>query len=158
MTKKLSSLVNQKYGEYFKLNKNIVIAFTLSIMVSAIIAQALSDHSAYLNTTWTLVADYVVYFTAFGGLYYLDNRKKYLLQTGKTDKARLRHDLTKIVTSLGIAEVIYTIARWLLQYHFLTIEYDAYLASVISQIISTVIYMVIVNLSVKMTRLYKNAN
>ena len=158
MTKKLLSLVNQKYGEYFKLNKNIIIAFTLSIVISAIIAQTLSEQSAYLNTTWTLVADYVVYFSTFGGLYYLDNRKKYLLQTGKTDKARLRHDLIKIVTSLGVAEVIYTIVRWLLQYHFLTIEYDAYLASILSQVISTVIYMVIVNLSVKMTRLYKNEN
>lgn len=148
----------QKYSEYLKLNKNIIIAFTLSIIVSAIIAQTLSEQSAYLNTTWTLVADYVVYFTAFGGLYYLDNRKKYLLQTGKTDKARLQRDLTKIVTSLGVAEIIYTIARWLLQYHLLTINYDAYLASILSQIISTMVYMVIVNLSVKMTRLYKNAN
>ena len=150
--------MNQKYREYFKLNKNILIAFAASITISAIIAQILSEQADYLNTTYTLIVDYVVYFSTFGGLYYFDNRKKYLLQSGEIDKVRLRHDLIKIITSLGIAEIIYTIIRWFLQYYLLTIEYDAYLASFLSQIISTVIYMIIVNLSVKMTRLYKDGN
>ena len=150
--------MNQKYREYFKLNKNILIAFAASITISAIIAQILSEQADYLNTTYTLIVDYVVYFSTFGGLYYFDNRKKYLLQSGEIDKVRLRHDLIKIITSLGIAEIVYTIIRWFLQYYLLTIEYDAYLASFLSQIISTVIYMIIVNLSVKMTRLYKDGN
>lgn len=150
--------MNQKYREYFKLNKNILIAFATSITISAIIAQILSEQADYLNTTYTLIVDYIVYFSTFGGLYYFDNRKKYLLQSGEIDKVRLRHDLIKIITSLGIAEIIYTIIRWFLQYYLLTIEYDAYLASFLSQIISTVIYMIIVNLSVKMTRLYKDGN
>jgi len=150
--------VNQKYREYFKLNKNILIAFATSITISAIIAQILSEQADYLNTTYTLIVDYIVYFSTFGGLYYFDNRKKYLLQSGEIDKVRLRHDLIKIITSLGIAEIVYTIIRWFLQYYLLTIEYDAYLASFLSQIISTVIYMIIVNLSVKMTRLYKDGN
>ena len=151
-------MLQQKYREYFKLNKNILLAFAASITISAIIAQFLSDQADYLNTTYTLIVDFVVYFTTFGSLYYFDNRKKYLLKSGQTDKARLRHDMLKIITSLGIAEVIYTIARWVLQYYFLTLEYDPYLASVISQVISTVVYMIVVNLSVKMTRLYKNEN
>ena len=150
--------MNQKHREYFKLNKNILIAFAASITISAIIAQILSEQADYLNTTYTLIVDYIVYFSTFGGLYYFDNRKKYLLQSGEIDKVRLRHDLIKIITSLGIAEIIYTIIRWFLQYYLLTIEYDAYLASFLSQIISTVIYMIIVNLSVKMTRLYKDGN
>ncbi len=150
--------MHQKYHEYFKLNKNILIAFAASIIISAIIAQMLSEQADYINTTYTLIIDYVVYFSAFGGLYYLDNRKKYLLKSGKTDKARLQHDLVKIITSLGISEVIYTIIRWTLQYYFLKINYDAYLASIASQIISTFIYMIVINMSVKMTRLYKDEN
>lgn len=144
--------------EYFKLNKNILIAFAVSITFSAIIAQSLADQEDYLNTTYTLIVDYVFYFSTFGGLYYLDNRKKYLLKSGKTDKDKLRHDLIKIITSLGIAEVVYTIARWVLQFYFLSIDYDPYLASIVSQVISTVIYMIVVNLSVKLTRLYKDGN
>ena len=148
----------KKYNEYFSLNKNLLIAFAASITISAIVAQILSEQAAYLNTSYTLLVDYVVYFSTFGSLYYLDNRKKYLLESGKTDKARLKHDLIKIITSLGIGEVIYTIVRWFLQYYFLTINYDAYLASIVSQIISTIIYMIVINLSVKMTRLYKDGN
>jgi hypothetical protein len=148
----------QKYREYFKLNKNILIAFTASITISAVIAHILSEQADYLNTTYTLIVDYVVYFSTFGALYYTDNRKKYLLKSGQIDKKRLQHDLIKILTSLGIAEVIYTIIRWTLQYYLLTTDYDAYLASIVSQVISTIIYMIVVNLSVKMTRLYKNEN
>jgi hypothetical protein len=148
----------EKHRKYFMLNKNILIAFTASITVSAIVAQMLSDQADYLNTTYTLAVDYVIYFSTFGGLYYLDNRKKYLLESGQTDKAKLKHDLIKIVASLGIAEVVYTIVRWILQYYFLMLNYDAYLASIVSQVISTIIYMVIINLSVKMTRLYKDGN
>ena len=144
--------------EYLKLNKNILIAFAVSISFSAVIAQILSEQEDYLNTTYTLIFDYVFYFSTFGILFYLDNRKKYLLKSGKTDKEKLRQDLIKIISSLGIAEIVYTIARWILQYYFLTINYDPYLASITSQVLSTIIYMIVINLSVKLTRVYKSDN
>ena len=144
--------------EYLKLNKNILIAFAASIIISAIIAQVLSDQVDYLNTTYTTIADYIIYFSVFSSLFYLDNRKKYKLKSGKTDTVKLKQDLKKLITSLGIAEVVYTVARWALQYYFLTINYDPYLASIASQGISTIIYMMVLNLIVKITRLYKDGN
>ena len=144
--------------EYLKLNKNILIAFAASIIISAIIAQILSDEADILNTTYTTIADYVIYFSVFSSLFYFDNRKKYRLESGKTDTVKLKQDLKKLITSLGIAEVVYTIARWALQYYFLTINYDPYLASIVSQGISTIIYMIVLNLIVKITRLYKDGN
>ncbi len=144
--------------EYLKLNKNILIAFTASIIISAIIAQVLSDQADYLNTTYTTIADYVIYFSVFSSLFYLDSRKKYRLESGGTDTAKLKCDLKKLITSLGIAEVVYTVVRWALQYYFLSINYDPYLASIISQGISTIIYMIVLNLTVKITRLYKDGN
>ena len=144
--------------EYLKLNKNILIAFAVSITFSAIIAQSLAEQEDYLNATYTLIFDYIFYFSTFGILFYFDNRKKYLLKSGELDKDKLRHDLIKIITSLGIAEIVYTIARWILQFYFLSINYDPYLASIISQVISTIIYMMVVNLSVKLTRVYKDEN
>ena len=144
--------------EYLKLNKNILVAFAASIIISAIIAQFLSDQADYLNTTYTTIADYAIYFSVFSGLFYLDNRKKYRLESGGTDTVKLKHDLKKLITSLGIAEVIYTIVRWALQYYFLTLNYDPYLASIASQGISTIIYMIALNLIVKITRLYKDGN
>lgn len=142
--------------EYLKLNKNILIAFAASITISAVIAQILADQADYLNTTYTTIADYVIYFSVFSGLFYLDNRKKYRLKSGKTDTKRLKHDLKKLVTSLGIGEIVYTIVRWILQYYLLVLNYDPYLASIVSQGLSTIVYMIVVNLSVKITRLYKD--
>ena len=144
--------------EYLKLNKSILIAFTASIIISAIVAQILSDQADVLNTTYTTITDYVVYFSVFSSLFYFDNRKKYQLESGKTDTVKLKQDLKKLITSLGIAEVVYTIARWILQYYFLTINYDPYLASIASQVISTIIYMIVLNFTVKITRLYKDGN
>ena len=150
--------MNQKYKEYFKLNKNILVGFAASITISAIVAQLLVGQADYLNTTLTLIVDYVVFFSVFGGLFFLDNRKKYRLKSGQTDKLALKKDLVKIIASLGIAEVVYTIVRWILQYYLLTIEYDPYMASIISQSVSTIVYMVVLNLSVIMTKVYKNDN
>jgi hypothetical protein len=113
--------------EYLKLNKNILVAFAASIIFSAIIAQFLSDQADYLNTTYTTIVNYVIYFSVFSGLFYLGNRKKYRLESGGTDTVKLKHDLKKLITSLGIAEVIYTVIRWALQYYFLTINYDPYM-------------------------------
>jgi len=144
--------------EYLKLNKNILIALAASITISAVIAQILSDQADYLNTTYTTIADYVIYFSVFSGLFYLDNRRKYRLESRKTDTKKLKHDLKKLVTSLGIGEIVYTIVRWGLQYYFLVLNYDPYLASIVSQGLSTIIYMIVVNLSVKITRLYKDGN
>ena len=91
-------------------------------------------------------------------LYYFDHRKKYRTESGSTDTIKLKHDLIKLITSLGIAEVVYTIVRWGLQYYFLTIDYDPYLASIISQSISAIIFLIVVNLNVKLVRLYKDGN
>jgi len=147
-----------KYKEYLKLNKNILLGFAASIIISAIVADYLADQQDYLNTSITLVADYAVFFSVFGFLFYLDNRKKYRTETGNLQKSLLKSDLLKIITSLGIGEIIYTIVRWVLQYYLLQIDYDAYLASIVSQMISTVVYMIVLNLSVKFTRLYKDGN
>ncbi|QLH04051.1 hypothetical protein C5F49_00985 [Nitrosopumilus oxyclinae] len=144
--------------EYLKLNKNVLIAFAASIIISAVIAQVLSDQDDILNTTYTTIADYAIYFSVFSSLFYFDNRKKYRLESGKTDTVKLKQDLKKLITSLGIAEVVYTIVRWALQYYLLTINYDPYLASILSQGISTIIYMMVLNLTVKITRLYKDGN
>jgi hypothetical protein len=148
--------VKQQYKEYLKLNKNILLGFSASIVISAITAQFFSNQQNYVNATITLVVDYVVYFSTFGGLFYLDNKKKYVLESGKLDRDTLKKDLIKIISSLGIGEIVYTICRWSLQYYLLTNSYQAYLASLIAQSISTGIYMATVNLSVKLMRLYKD--
>ena len=148
--------MNEKYREYLKLNKNILIAFAVSITISAVAADYFASQEDYLNSTFTLIVDYAVFFSVFGGLFYYDNRKKYILENGETDKSLLKSDLIKIISSLGIGEVVYTIVRWSLQYYLLLLNYEPYMASIISQLISTVIYMITLNVTIKLTKLFKD--
>ncbi len=150
--------MKEKYKEYLKLNRNVFIAFAVDIIVSAIVAQLLVEQQDYLNVTFTLLVDYATFFSILGFLFYYDNRKKYKLESGKTNWILLKVDLVKIVSSLGIAEIAYTIVRWLSQYYFLTIDYDPYLASLIGQIIAIAVYMITLNFLVSITKLYKDSN
>ena len=74
--------MKQKYKEYLKLNKNVLLGFLGSIIVSAIAADYFGDQDDYLNTSLTLIIDYTMFFSIFGCLFYLDNRKKYVLSNG----------------------------------------------------------------------------
>ena len=148
--------VKRKYKEYLKLNRNVFIAFAADIIVSATVAQLLADQQDYLNTTFTLIADYATFFSVLGFLLYRDNRKKYKLDSGETNWSLLKTDMVKMISSLGIAEVVYTVVRWLSQYYFLTIEYDPYLASIVGQIISIAVYTATLNISIKISKLYKD--
>lgn len=148
--------MQKNYKEYIKLNKNLFISFVVAIILSAITAQLLSEEESHINSSYTLVVDFVTFYSSFGALFYLDNRKKYRLESGKTDTAQLKKDLLKIISSLGAGEIVYLVTRWSLQYYLLAINYEAYLASLVAHVTSTVIYMVVVNLGVKFMRLYKS--
>ncbi|NMJ67343.1 MAG: hypothetical protein EX274_00300 [Marine Group I thaumarchaeote] len=144
------------YKQYLKLNRNIFIAFAVDFIVSAIVAQMLIEQEHYLNATVTILADHVTFLSILGFLLYLDNRNKYRLNSGKTNWSLLKTDLVKIIATLGIAEIIYTIVRWGFQFYFLTVDYEPYLASILGQIIAVAIYLVIINFLVKITRWYKD--
>jgi len=144
------------YKKYLKLNRNIFIAFAVEFIVSAIVAQTLIEQEHYLNATITILADHGTFLSILGFLLYLDNRNKYRLDSGKTNWPLLKIDLVKIIASIGIAEIIYTIVRWGFHFYFLTVDYDPYLASIIGQAIADAIYLVIINFLVKITKWYKD--
>ena len=142
-----------KYKEIFKLNKNLLIAGLIDFIVSAAVAQHLAGEEAYLNTTITLIVDFVTYFSVFLTLHVFDNRKKYK-SNSKIDFSIIKADMVKILSSVGIGEVAYLSSRWLFQFHFLNIGIEAYQASVFAQIIAFVIFMVITNIAAKITKVY----
>jgi len=147
--------VKQHYQEYLKLNKNILFGFVASVIISALVAQLFFEKEHYVNATITLFVDYSVYLSTFGSLHYVDNRKKYKLESGEINWVILKKDLIKLVSSLGIGEIIYVIMRWIIQYYLLAI-YEPYLASIISQSISFIAFLAVVNLFVKLTGLYRH--
>jgi len=140
--------------EYLKLNKNLLLSIVISMAISAIVAQLLAGHETYLNSTFTIITGYVVFFSSFGTLYYFGLRKKY--GTLGKNKA-LKNELKRLITSLGIGEIFYLAIRWTTLYHFLNIGIEPYLASLISEAISLASYMLIVTISAKLTGLYKES-
>ena len=147
--------MNSQYKEYLKLNKNLLISAGIDFIISALVAQQLSHLEPYLNTTITLVVDTTTYFSIFIALFLFDNRKKYKSNSNKTNWPSVKSDLKKILSSVGLGEVVYMTSRWFFQFHFLNIGWEAYQASVIAQIIAFVLFMIAINIFIKLTKLYK---
>ena len=140
--------------EYLKLNKNLLLSIVFSMAISAIVAQLLAEQETYLNSTFTIITGYAVFFSSFGTLYYFGLRKKY----GTLGKNKnLKRELKRLIASLGIGEIFYLAIRWSTLYHFLNIGIEPYLASLISEAISLASYMLIVTISAKLTGLYKES-
>jgi hypothetical protein len=94
--------VKQQYKEYIKLNKNILLGFTASIVISAIVAHLFSGQAHYLNATITLAVYYVVYFSTFGDLFYFDNRKKYVAYLASLVSQSIPTAIYMVVVNLGV--------------------------------------------------------
>ena len=136
--------------QLFQINRNFLICFIISASLSAIIAQLLGDYESYLNTTITIIFGYIVYFGIFSGLFYRDNIERY-----KSMKSNLiKKELLTMISSFGIGEVIYLGIRWPTLYYFLEIGIEPFIASLISEIISTACYMISVTIILRQTKTF----
>ena len=136
--------------QLLQINRNFVICFIISASLSAVVAQLLSDYENYLNTTFTIIIGYVIYFGIFSCLFYWDNKGRY-----KTMKSGLiKKELFALVSSCGIGEIVYFGVRWPTLYYFLEIGIEPYLASLISEIISTACYMITVTVFLRKTKTF----
>ncbi len=136
--------------QLLQINRNFAICFVISVTLSAIVAQLLSDYENHINTTITIAVGYLVYFVVFSSLYYRDNKNRY-----RQMKANLiKKELIKLVSSFGIGEVGYLVVRWPLFYYFLEIGTEPYLASLVSEIIATACYMAIVSIFLRGTKTF----
>ncbi len=133
-----------------QINRNFLICFIVSASLSAVIAQLLSDYENYLNTTFTIIFGYMIYFGIFSCLFYRDNRERY-----KTMKSSLiKGELLALVSSFGVGEIIYLGIRWPTLYYFLEIGIEPYLASLISEVIATACYMITVTVFLRKTKTF----
>ena len=104
----------------------------------------------YQNTTITIIIGYIVYFGLFSSLFYMDNKKRY-----KTMESKLiKKELIKLISSFGVGEIIYLGIRWPSLYYFLEIGIEPYLASIISEVISTTCYMASVTVFLRKTKTF----
>lgn len=136
--------------QLLQINRNFLICFIISASLSAVAAQMLAGYENYLNTTITIVIGYIIYFGIFSALFYFDNKDRY-----KSMKSNLmKRELLALVSSFGVGEIVYLGIRWPTLYYFLEIGIEAYLASLISEIIATGCYMASVTMFLRKTKTF----
>ena len=136
--------------QLLQINRNFLICFIVSASLSAVFAQVLSNYESYLNTTFTILFGYIVYFGIFSSLFYLDNKERY-----KTMKSNLiKKELLTLLSSFGVGEIIYLGIRWPTLYYFLEIGIEPYIASLISEVIATACYMLSVTIFLRKTKTF----
>ncbi|MDH5415905.1 MAG: hypothetical protein OEW55_01530 [Nitrosopumilus sp.] len=136
--------------QLLQINRSFLICFIVSASLSAVVAQLLAEYDNYLNTTITIIIGYVVYFGIFSGLFYWDNIERYR----GMESNLIKKELFALISSFGLAEVVYLGIRWPTLYYFLEIEIEPYLASIISEVIATACYMVSVTIFLRKTKTF----
>ncbi len=136
--------------QLLQINRNFIICFIVSASLSAVVAQSLSEYENHLTTTLTIGTGYVIYFGIFSFLFYFDNKNRY-----KQMKSNLiRKELVSMISSFGIGEIIYLVIRWPSLYYFLEIGVEPYIASLVSEVISTACYMITVTIFLRKTKTF----
>jgi hypothetical protein len=146
-----------KYRELILFNKNIIVAAVASIIADAIVVQyaAESISNDVFVSIFSIITDTGVYLAVFAGLFYIDNRKKYIdTVTGKRDSNRFKQDAKKIVTALGVSELVYMIAKFTSIYLLLQANVaPPYQIAMLTTLLAWIFYIVTVNLMVKAQKL-----
>jgi len=136
--------------QLLQINRSFLICFIASASLSAVTAQLLSNHDNYITTTITIIIGYIAYFGIFSSLFYWDNIERY-----RGMKSNLiKKEVFTLISSFGLGEIVYLGIRWPTLYYFLEIGIEPYLASIISEIISTICYMISVTIFLRKTRTF----
>lgn len=66
----------------------------------------------------------------------------------------IRRELVGLISSFGVGEVVYLGVRWPTFYYFLESGVEPYLASLVSEVISTGCYMAVVTMFLRGTKTF----
>ena len=147
-----------KYRELILFNKNIIVAAIAAIITDAIVVQYASQSitNNALVSIFSIIADIGMYLATFVGLFYIDNRKKYIdTVTGKRDSNRFKQDAKKLVTALGVSEVIYMIGKFTSIYLLLQSNVaPPYQVAMLSTLLAGGFSTVTANLMIKAQKLF----
>jgi hypothetical protein len=133
-----------------QINRNFIICFIVSASFSAVIAQLLSEYENQITTTVTIGTGYIIYFGIFSALFYFDNKNRYK----QMKSSLIRNEILSMISSFGLGEIIYLVIRWPSLYYFLEFGIEAYRASLISEMMSTICYMITVSVFLRKTKTF----
>jgi hypothetical protein len=150
-----------KYKEYLLFNKNILIGFVCAFIAGATVSQLILAKFTYAsNSLITLITEDVIFYTIFGILFYIDNRRSYIKQEPQsiqhTRFGDIKWVIVKLISTMSIAEIEYNIVKPYIQYWFLTQLLEPFIASVIGSLVGIVGFIAVADLMAHSTRLFKN--
>ena len=148
-----------KYRDTISFNKNIIIAAIITAIADVFIVNHASTiyHTNYLLiSVISLVADFAIFNIFFIVLYFLDNRSKYVNpEDGTKNKQKIKQDLKKLVTIIGLAEISYLATKFLSTYLiFESTSIDPALISIITTVLAWIFYIIIANIMARRQKLF----
>ena len=149
-----------KYREVILFNKNIIIAAIASIIADAIVVQyafdSITDNNIIISIL-SIITDTGVYLATFAAMFLVDNRNKYVdTATGKKDSVRFRSDIKKIVTALGVSEVVYIIVKFTSIYLLLQVSIaPPYQVAMLTTLLAWIFYIITANVMIRWQKLFR---
>jgi hypothetical protein len=105
----------------------------------------------------SIITDTGVYLATFAAMFVVDNRNKYVdAATGKKDSVRFRGDIKKIVTALGVSEVVYIIVKFTSIYVLLQVSIaPPYQVAMLTTLLAWIFYIITANVMIRWQKLFR---
>ena len=147
-----------KYRDIISFNKNIIIAAIITAIADVFIvnyASVLYPTNYLLISIISLVTDFAIFNIFFIILYFIDNRFKYVNTDGTKNTLKIKEDLKKLITIIGLAEISYLATKFLSTYViFESFSIDPSLISIITTVIAWIFYIIIANIMARKQKLF----
>jgi hypothetical protein len=148
-----------KYKDIISFNKNIIIAAIVTAIADIFIvnyASIIYITNYLIISVISLVADFLIYNISFIILYFTDNKSKYINPDGSKNNQKIKQDLKKLITIIGLAEISYLVTKFNSTYViFESILIDPSLISIITTILAWMFYIIIANMMARKQKLFK---
>ena len=146
-----------KHREIISFNKNIIIAAIINAIANIFIvnyASIIYVTNYLLISVISIVADFLIYNVSFIILYLIDNRSKYVNPDGSKNNQKIKQDLKKLITIIGLAEISYIATKFLLTFIiFQSLSIDHSLISIITTVLAWIFYIIISNIMARKQKL-----
>jgi len=146
-----------KYREIISFNKNIIIAAIINAIANVFIvnyASIIYVTNYLLISVISIIADFLIYNVSFIILYLIDNRSKYVNPDGSKNNQKIKQDLKKLITIIGLAEMSYLATKFLLTFIiFQSLSIDPSLISIITTVLAWIFYIIIANIMARKQKL-----
>jgi hypothetical protein len=147
-----------KYRRVILFNKNLVISGIISFLGGVVTTQIYKtiDNNNVSNSVITLIVEYCVYIPIFSFLFYRDNKSRYVDPvTKRRNFKNIKDDILKLFSTFSISEVVFIVTKLYIHYSLLSLNFQPYVAITIAELTAWIVFLVLINVSIKLVKLLK---